>query len=414
MLHSATFHFPLRAGGAALVAALAATLLGACGRKEAPSAPPPPEVGVVTVQQAPVALSTELPGRLEASRVAEVRARVAGILQKRLFSEGSDVKAGQLLFTIDPAPYEAALQSAQAQQAQAEANLANASATAARDKPLIAARAISQQDYDAAVAAEKSALAQVAAGKAAVRTASINLGYANVTSPISGRIGRALVTEGALVGQGEVTQLALVQQIDPLYLNITQTAAAVMKLQQQLASGQLARDAQGAVVRIVLEDGSVYPLPGHLLFTDLSVDTTTGEVLLRATVPNPQHALLPGLFVRARLTQAQFDHAILLPQQAVTRNAAGDVAMVVNADGTVAPHPVKIAGQQGSNWIVTDGLKDGDQVMVEGISKVMMGAKMVKPVPWQPGAKRGGPGAGAAGGAASAASGPGAAASAAH
>jgi len=388
MLHSARFSLSLRASGAVL----AAVLLGACGNKNQPNAAPPPppqpEVAVITVQPDTVILSTELPGRLEASRMAEVRARVAGILQKRLFTEGSDVMAGQRLFTIDPAPYLAAWQSAQAQLAQAEANLANASATAARDRPLIAAKAISQQDYDAAVAAEKAAEAQVAAGKAAVRTASINLGYASVTAPIAGRIGRALVTEGALVGQGEATRLALVQQIDPLYLNITQTAAAVMKLQQQLAEGKLARDAQGAVVRIVLEDGSVYPLPGHLLFTDLSVDPATGDVLLRASVPNPGRTLLPGLFVRAQLTQAQIEHAILLPQQAVTRGNTGDVVMVVNADGSFAPRPVKIAGQQNGNWIVTDGLKPGEQVMVEGvISKLMMmGAKTVKPVPWQRGA----------------------------
>ncbi|MDR0274263.1 MAG: efflux RND transporter periplasmic adaptor subunit [Burkholderiaceae bacterium] len=381
MLHSALSPLSLRAAGALL----AALLLAACGNKNQPSAaPPPPEVAVIAAQPGTVALSTELPGRLEASRVAEVRARVAGILQKRLFTEGSQVKAGQLLFTIDPAPYEAALQSAQAQLAQAQANLANASATAARGKPLIAAKAISQQEYDAAVAAEKAAAAQVAAGQAAVRTASINLGYASVNAPIAGRIGRALVTEGALVGQGEATQLALVQQIDPLYLNVTQTASAVMKLQQQLADGKLARDAQGAVVHVVLEDGSVYPHPGHLLFTDLSVDPATGDVLLRATVPNPDRALLPGLFVRARLTQAQIDGAILLPQQAVTRGSAGDMAMVVNADGSFAPRPVKIDGQQGGNWIVTSGLKPGEQVMVEGISKLMMGAKTVKPVPWQP------------------------------
>jgi len=318
-----------------------------------------------------------------------VRARVAGILQKRLFTEGSEVKAGQPLFTIDPAPYEAALQSAQAQLAQAEANLANASATAARDKPLIAAKAISQQEYDAAVAAEKAAAAQVAAGKAAVRTAGINLGYASVTAPISGRIGRALVTEGALVGQGEATQLALVQQIDPLYLNITQTAAEVMRLQQQLAEGKLARDKEGAVVQVVLADGSVYPQTGHLLFTDLSVDPATGDVLLRASVPNPQRTLLPGLFVRARLTQAQIEHAMLLPQQAVTRGNAGNTVMVVNADGSFAPRPVKIAGQQEGQWIVTDGLKPGEQVMVEGVSKLVMGGKpvkAVKPVPWQRGA----------------------------
>jgi membrane fusion protein (multidrug efflux system) len=379
-----------RALARAVTVLAAAALLTACGnKKEAPGAsalPPPPEVAVVAVQPGTVVLSTELPGRLEASRVAQVRARVAGILQKRLFTEGSDVKVGQKLFTIDPATYEAALQSARAQLAQAQATLANASATAARDRPLVAAKAISQQTYDADVAAAKAAAAQVDAGKAAVRTASINLGYASVTAPISGRIGRELVTEGALVGQGEVTQLATIQQLDPLYLNVTQTAADVIKLKQQLAAGKLARDAQGATVQVVMEDGSIYPFKGHLLFTDMTVDEATGDVLLRATVPNPRHDLLPGLFVRARLTQAQIDNAILLPQQAVTRGAKGDIVMVVGPDGAVAPRPVKIAGQQNGNWIVTGGLQSGEQVMVEGISKLMMGAKTVKPVPWQPAA----------------------------
>jgi membrane fusion protein (multidrug efflux system) len=192
-----------------------------------------------------------------------------------------------------------------------------------------------------------------------------------------------------------VTQLATVQQIDPLYLNITQTAAAVMKLQRQLADGKLAHDAHGAVVRVVLEDGSVYPLPGHLLFTDLTVDPATGDVLLRASVPNPHHALLPGLFVRARLAQAEIDNAFLLPQQAATRGSAGDIVMVVNPDGTVAPRPVKIAGQQGGHWIVTGGLQPGEQVMVEGISKLALGAKTVKPVPWRPAAAASAPAAAA-------------------
>ena len=386
------FAAPARYALVIAAAALAAAALTACGDKKA-AAPgaagakmPPPEVAVVTAQPGAVELSTELPGRLEASRVAEVRARVAGILQKRVFTEGADVKAGQLLFTIDPATYEAALQSAQAQLAQAEAALANAGATAARDKPLVAARAISQQTYDADVAAERAAAAQVQAGKAAVRVASINLGYASVTAPISGRIGRALVTEGALVGQGEATQLATVQQLDPLYLNVTQTAAEVLRLQQQLTAGKLAHDAQGVTVEVVLEDGAVYPLKGRFLFTDVTVDPATSEVLLRATVPNPDHALLPGLFVRARVKQAQIDGAMLLPQQAVTRGGpAGDTVMVVAADGSFAPRPVKIAGQQGGNWIVTGGLKSGEQVMVEGaISKLMMlKAATVKPVPWK-------------------------------
>ncbi|MDO5625692.1 MAG: efflux RND transporter periplasmic adaptor subunit [Pseudomonadota bacterium] len=368
---------------------LLAVALAACGDKpqgaaEAGAAPPPPEVAVITVQPGTVSLTTELPGRLEPTRVAQVRARSAGIVQKRLFREGSDVKAGQALFAIDAAPYQASLQSAQATLAQSQATLANASGIVTRYRPLVAANAVSKQEFDAAVAAEKAAQAQVAASRAAVQTARINLGYASVTAPISGRIGRSLVTEGALVGQGEATQLATIQQINPLYINITQSAADAMRLRQQLASGQLARDGEGARVAVVMEDGSTYGRPGRLLFTDLTVDPTTGQVALRAEVPNPDGALLPGLFVRARLEQAQVRNAMLIPQQAVTRGSQGDSVMVVAQDGSVAPRQIKIEGAQGQNWIVTEGLQAGEQVMVEGAMKLMMGAKVVKPVPWDP------------------------------
>ena len=270
-------------------------LLAACGKSDAPAAAagggmPPPEVGVVVATPGDVGLVTELPGRLEASRVAQVRARAAGILQKRLFREGSDVKAGQLLFAIDAAPYAAALQSAEATLARAQANLTQAAALAGRYKPLLAANAVSQQEYANAVAAQKQAEADVAAGRAAVQTARINLNYASVTAPISGRIGRALVTEGALVGQGEATQLAVVQQIDPVYVNFTQSAGEVMKLRRALADGQLQRAAgsEAASVRVVLEDGSEYARAGKLLFSDLTVDATTGQITLRAEVPNPK------------------------------------------------------------------------------------------------------------------------------
>ncbi len=382
-----------RLAAAGALVALAA-LLAACGDKSATAATgpgagggmPPPEVAVVTVQPGTVHLSTELPGRLEASRVAQVRARATGILLKRNFVEGSDVKAGQALYQIDAAPYDAALQSAQAQVAQAQAQLAQASSLAARYKPLVAAKAVSQQDYDAAVAAEKAAQAQVAAGQAAVRTARINLGYASVTAPISGRIGRSLVTEGALVSAQEATQLATIQQINPLYLNITQPAAQVLQLREALQAGQLERagKTEAARVQVLLENGQPYGEAGRLLFTDLTVDPATGQVNLRAEVPNPRGLLLPGMYVRARLQQAEVEGAILLPQQAVTRGSAGDSVMVVDAEGKVAPRPVKIRGAQGDAWIVTDGLKAGEQVMVEGAMKLMMGAKVVKPVPWQP------------------------------
>ncbi len=380
-----------RLAAAGALVALAA-LLVACGDKSATAATgpgagmPPPEVAVVTVQPGTVHLSTELPGRLEASRVAQVRARATGILLKRNFVEGSDVKAGQALYQIDAAPYDAALQSAQAQVAQAQAQLEQASSLAARYKPLVAAKAVSQQDYDAAVAAEKAAQAQVAAGQAAVRTARINLGYASVTAPISGRIGRSLVTEGALVSAQEATQLATIQQINPLYLNITQPAAQVLQLREALQAGQLERagKTEAARVQVLLENGQPYGEAGRLLFTDLTVDPATGQVNLRAEVPNPRGLLLPGMYVRARLQQAEVEGAILLPQQAVTRGSAGDSVMVVDAEGKVAPRPVKIRGAQGDAWIVTDGLKAGEQVMVEGAMKLMMGAKVVKPVPWQP------------------------------
>jgi membrane fusion protein (multidrug efflux system) len=349
---------------------------------------PPTEVGVVTVTPGDVGLVSELPGRLEASRTAQVRARAAGIVQKRLFTEGSDVRAGQTLFQIDASSYQAALASAQASQAKAEANLMQAKAQADRYAPLAEAKAISQQEFIAAQAARKQAEADVAAAKAAVQTTRINLDYASVTSPISGRIGRALVTEGALVGQGEATPLALVQQIDPMYVNFTQSAAEVMKLRSAMDNGQLKRaGTQAASVRLVLEDGTEYSRPGKLLFSDLTVDASTGQITLRAEVPNPSGMLLPGLYVRVRLEQAQASNAITLPQQAVTRSPQGDSVMVVGADGKVQPRPIKVGGQQGGKWVVLDGLKAGEQVMVDGFQK-LRGDAPVKAVPWQaPGSK---------------------------
>ena len=373
-----------------------AAVLAACGKSEAPAAAaagggmPAPEVGVVTVALGDVGLTTELPGRLEASRVAQVRARAAGILQERLFREGSDVKAGQPLFRIDPAPYSAALQSAQASLARSQANLTQATALADRYAPLVKENAISQQEYATAVASQKQAEADVAAGKAAVQTANINLGYARVTAPISGRIGRALVTEGALVGQGEATQLAVIQQINPMYVNFTQSAAEVFRLRKAMDNGQLkGAGAQAASVQVILEDGSVYEQPGRLLFSDLTVDSATGQVTLRAEVPNPKGTLLPGVYVRVRLEQAMAGNAITLPQQAVTRSAQGDTVSVVGADGKIASRQVKVGGQQNGQWVILDGVKAGEQIMVDGFQKLQMmpPGTPVKAVPWQaPGA----------------------------
>lgn len=388
---------PVRASSAQSVLTLAALgaaalLLTACGKPDgqaAGGAPkmPPVEVGVVTATPGDVGLITELPGRVEASRVAEVRARAAGILQQRLFKEGSDVKAGQPLFRIDPAPYAAAAESARASLAKAQANLSQASAQVERYRPLVSANAISKQDFVNAEAAEKQAQADVAAAKAAVRTADINLGYASVTSPISGRIGRALVTEGALVGQGEATALAVVQQIDPVYVNFTQSASDVFQLRRAMESGQFKRAGSGeaASVKLVMGDGTEYAMPGKLLFTDLSVDSTTGQVMLRAEVPNPKGELLPGLYLRVRIEQAQASNAISLPQQAVTRTQQGDTVSVVGDDGKVSQRPIKISAAQNNRWVVLDGLKAGEKVMVDGFQKLQMlpPGTPVKPVPWQ-------------------------------
>lgn len=383
-LHRSPYRLPVQ--GLLLLLALLAGC-GQSGNGKGPAggggAPPPAEVGVVTVALGDVGLVTELPGRLEASRVAQVRARATGILQKRLFREGSDVRAGQPLFTIDAAPYQAAYASAQASLARSQVNLAQAASLVRRYQPLVAANAVSKLEFANAEAAEKQAQAEVAVASAALQSSKITLNYASVTAPISGRIGRALVTEGALVGQGEFTQLAVIQQTDPMYVNFTQSAAEVLKLRKALGAGQLKRasGSEAASVRIVLEDGSEYAQPGRLLFSDLSVDQATGQITLRAEVPNTKDELLPGLYVRVRLEQAQAGNALLLPQQAVTRSGQGDSVMVVGADGKVAPRSVKVGNAQGGQWVILDGLKPGEQVMVDGFQK-LRGDAPVKPVPW--------------------------------
>ena len=305
-----------------------------------------------------------------------------------MFTEGSEVKAGQLLFRIDAAPYQAQAASAQAALARAQATATQATALADRYKPLLEANAISKQEYVNAVASQKTAEADVATSRANIQTAQINLGYASVTAPISGRIGRALVTEGALVGQGDATPLATIQQINPMYVNFTQSTTDVLRLRKAIASGQFKRVGGGAgvdaaSVRVILEDGSDYGQPAKLLFSDLTVDPTTGQITLRAEVPNSAGLLLPGMYVRVRLEQAQAEAGIVVPQQAVTRGTNGDTVMVVGADGKAAPRPVKIGSSVNGQWVVLDGLKTGEQVMVDGFQK-LRGNAPVKAVPWQP------------------------------
>ncbi|WP_197338638.1 efflux RND transporter periplasmic adaptor subunit [Ralstonia solanacearum] len=375
-------------------AAFTVVALAACGNKQAQgpggAGMPPTEVGVVTVQPHAVGLTTELPGRLEATRVAQVRARVAGIVLKRTYQEGSDVKAGDVLFRIDPAQYQASLDSAKAQLARAEATQTQAQLKAERYKPLVATNAISKQDYDDAVAAAKQATADVGAARAATETAKLNLGYATVTSPISGRAGLAQVTEGALVGQGsDATLLATVQQIDPIYLTFTQSSTEVMRLQEALKAGKLAAASDTAAkVTLVTEDGRVYAQTGKLYFSDLTVDQTTGSITLRAIFPNAERTLLPGMYVRARLEQAVDQQAITVPQQAVSRGADGSTVMTVNAEGKVAPRKVQADRAVGTEWIVSSGLQAGDKVIVDGLQKVQPGAP-VKPVAWHAGGAQG-------------------------
>ncbi|WP_446903576.1 efflux RND transporter periplasmic adaptor subunit [Burkholderia sp. YIM B11467] len=367
-----------------ITVAAAAVFLAACGKKE--SAPPPqtPEVGVVTVQPQSVPVFTELPGRTSAFLVAQVRARVDGIVLRREFTEGTDVKAGQRLYKIDPAPYVAALNSAKATLAKAQANLVTQNALVARYKVLVAANAVSKQDYDNAVATQGQATADVAAGKAAVDTAQINLGYTDVVSPITGRVGISQVTPGAYVQASQATLMSTVQQLDPVYVDLTQSSLEGLKLRQDVQSGRLKTTGPGAAkVSLVLEDGKTYAEPGKLQFSDVTVDQTTGSVTIRAVFPNPGKVLLPGMFVRARIEEGVNENAFLVPQIGVTHDQKGQaIAMVVNASNKVEPRPLKTTGMQGPNWIVEGGLEAGDHVIVQGIDKVRPGAT-VKSVPAQ-------------------------------
>ena len=373
-----------RSRRAARMLPLAVTaLLAACGGKgAAPVTTAPVEVGVVTITPRSVTLTRDLPGRTSAFRVAEVRARVNGIILKRLFTEGSDVKEGQRLFAIDAAPYQAALDGARAALARAEANQANARLQGDRYADLVKDGSVSQQEYESSTAALKSGEADVASARAAEQTARINLGYTAVVSPVSGRIGRAAVTEGAYVQAGQATLLATVQQLDPIYVDVTQSTAEVLRLRRDLEDGRLQAAGQGlARVKLVTEDGREYPLAGTLQFADVSVDPGTGSIGLRALFPNPKGELLPGMFVRARLEEGVSPQALLVPQVGVTRDQKGlPVALVVNAEKKVERRQLVTDRTIGDAWLVTEGLKAGDQVIVEGLQKVRPGAQ-VNPVP---------------------------------
>ncbi|EEG23171.1 efflux RND transporter periplasmic adaptor subunit [Eikenella corrodens] len=367
------------------IAVASVLALSACSKGEQQQQQGAPElvVSVLTVKAEDTTISTELPGRLESFRSAEVRPQVSGIIKRRLFQEGSYVQAGQALYQLDDASYSAGLASARAQLAAAEAAQAKANADLARYQPLVAADAISKQEYDAAVAAQRSAVANVNAARAAIRSAQVNVNHARITAPISGYIGRSNVSEGALLTAGGATVLATIQQTNPMYVNVTQSALDVMKLRRQIAEGQMSAVNGAVEVTIILEDGSEYPQKGRLLFTDPTVNETTGQVSLRVEVPNDDNILLPGLYVRVRLPQAQANRAYLIPQRAVTRGAK-DTVVIVAPDGSMRPQEVTIAGQSGNNWIITSGLKDGDKVAMDGTMIAgMMGAQKVKTQEWQ-------------------------------
>jgi membrane fusion protein (multidrug efflux system) len=353
---------------------VAAFLLASCS-KPAPSAPPAAEVEVLVAQPGSVNVVENLVGRISAIRSAEVRARVAGVLQKRVYVEGTDVKEGALLFVIDPAPYRAALRERQAALAQARAASANATARAKRYTDLAGSGVVARQDLDDAVAQSNTSAAAVAQAVAALEKARLDLSYTTVTSPISGRASKALVTEGALVGQSEATHLTTVEQIDQVYVDFTQSVSALEALRKQQANGAIELAApKTQTVRVLFEDGTAYPHDGTLSFADLAVEPSTGAVSLRAVLPNPERALLPGMFVRVSLQQGARQNVYLIPQAAVQRDQKGLFVLVVGADDKAGQKTVQAQGMQGSNWVINGGLQPGDRVIVSGLQRVRPGA----------------------------------------
>jgi len=378
------------------LAGLLAAMLAVTGCKQQGASPgtasggASPEVGVVTIAAGPVALTMELPGRTAAHMIAEVRPQVEGIIQKRLFTEGADVKAGQVLYQIDPAIYEAAFASAKAALARAEANRIPARLKAERYRELVAVNAVSRQEADDADAQYKQAEAEVAVNQAAVESARINLEYTQVKAPIAGRIGRSTVTAGALVTANQAAAMATIQQLDPVYVDVTQSSAELLRLKRNPASGEIkGRNGDQAKVKLLLEDGAPYPQEGTLKFSEVTVEQGTGSVTLRALFPNPDQLLLPGMFVRAILPEGVMDEAILVPQRGVTRNQKGEaMVMVVGAEEKVEPRVIKVSRTVGESWLVSEGLKVGDRVILEGIQKARPGT-VVKAAPF--GAQAGAP-----------------------
>ena len=372
-----------------LVTLIGGLLLTGCERRQAPP-PPVPEVAVVTVETQKVTLSTKLPGRTAAFRIAEIRPQVSGLILKRLFTEGSDVRAGQALYQIDPASFQAALDNTKAALGRAEANLPAIRSRAERYREVLADKAVSRQDYDDAAAALKQTQAEIECGKAMVKAARINLGYCRVIAPISGRIGRSNVTDGAIVTAYQPVPLATIQQLDPIYVDVPQSTTELLRLQRCLKDGSLKHDGTNRnKVKLILEDCAAYPREGTLQFRDVTVDPTTGSVILRVVFPNPKGVLLPGMFVRAVIKEGVNEQAILVPQQGVARDRKGNpFALIVDAEGKVVQRVLTLDRAIGNKWLVSAGLIPGDRVIVEGMQKVRPGVA-VKVVPFKESGTRG-------------------------
>ncbi|WP_295797603.1 efflux RND transporter periplasmic adaptor subunit [uncultured Microbulbifer sp.] len=353
---------------------LAALLLSACGDKQQQMQGPTPEVTVVTLESQPVTLTRQLPGRTNPFKVAEVRPQVNGVVREQLFKEGGLVEAGEALYQLDDRRYEANYDSAKASLARAEAQLKISKLNADRSAELVKTGAVSKQEYDTAIASLQQAKADVAAARATVQGSKVELDFARISSPISGRIGISAVTQGALVTANQSEALATVQQLDPIYVDLTQSVSEMLSLRKALAAGTMEKT-DDLPVTILLEDGSPYPHAGKLAFSEVSVDPTTGSVRLRVVVPNPDHVLLPGMYVRASVGSGQRENAILVPQQGIARDPKGNTtAMVVGEGNTVEVRPVQVSQTVGSAWLVESGLKAGDRVIVEGLQKVRPGA----------------------------------------